>query len=59
MSTIPDLKVKKLLCFWYGEPLYEEDAPREKLIEIIKYHARERQALIEQHQRDLESLKNF
>ena len=29
--------MKTLLCYWYGEPYYEEDAPREILVEIIKH----------------------
>jgi len=29
--------MKTLLCTWYGEPVYEEDATRELLLELIKH----------------------
>lgn len=41
---------------WRGENLYEEDAPREKLIEIIKWYAKEVENIHKQHEEDLEWL---
>ncbi len=48
--------MKTILCAWYGETLYEEDVPREKLIEIIKHLAKDAELSREQHAKDIEFL---
>lgn len=48
-----------LLCHWYGEPIYEETAPREKLIEILKRLAADQQATRERHEGEINTLQTF
>lgn len=59
--TNPSLREKKktLLCYWHGEPLYEETAPREKLIELIRWQEACAVNQRKQHAKDLELLTSF
>lgn len=55
-ADLDDNRKKTPLCSWYGEILYEEDAPREKLIEVIKHLQNAAEVKNEQHTRDIEFL---
>jgi hypothetical protein len=46
--------MRTLLCHWYGEAYYEEDVPREKLIEMVKHLHADLERTNEQFIRDLE-----
>lgn len=58
-ADIDDKKNKTLLCYWYGEPLYEEDVPRKKLLEIVKHQAKDLEHTREQHLQDVNFLSSL